>query len=74
MQKSILVGASAIALGLVASSSAFAGGITKVSMADNKALVQPRLVVSSASQVNDPQFKVGASAYSGVGGLIINTD
>ncbi|MEA3539966.1 MAG: trypsin-like serine protease [Pseudomonadota bacterium] len=74
MQKSILVGASAIALGLVASSSALAGGITKVSMADNKALLQPKLVVSSAGQVNDPQFKVGASAYSGVGGLIMNTD
>lgn len=74
MKKSSLAGPCAIALGLIASSSALAGGITKISLADNKALLQPKLVVSSLSQVNDPQFKVGASAYSGVGGLIMNTD
>lgn len=34
---------------------------------------QPKIIVPTADDVNDPFFKVGADVYSGVGGLVLNT-
>jgi Trypsin/PEP-CTERM motif len=71
MKKSIVLGASALALGLSAGSASAA--VSKVSLGANSHLVQEKLVVSGLGQVNDPQFKIGADKYSGVGGLIMNS-
>lgn len=74
MKTSLFVGASVAVISIVASATASAGTFSKVALGDNRDLVQEKLVVHSLGQVNDPQFKVGASQYSGVGGLIINSD
>jgi hypothetical protein len=71
MNRSILLGVSAAVL---ASAAASAAPVTGLSLGANRDLVQEKLVVASLPQVTDPTFKVGASPYSGVGGLIINTD
>lgn len=74
MKKSLILGASTALVSLCAASAASAGTYNKVSLDQNRGQVQEKLVVSSAAQVNDPQFKVGADKHTGVGGLIINTD
>lgn len=45
-----------------------------LSLNDNKSLIQDKLVVATAADINNPYFRVPATAYSGAAGLIINTD
>jgi hypothetical protein len=71
MKNNLLAAASLAAFATLASA-ASASPITP--LAFDPALAQSKLVVHSADQINDPQFVQGASNFSGVGGLIINTD
>jgi hypothetical protein len=75
--KTLLLGATALAVMTVSANArtltldASAGA--KASLSAQALKPQKNLIVPFASDINDSYFRVGASAYSGVGGMIMNT-
>ena len=72
VSRAAIVAAAGSCIALVGS--AQSANAAALSLDANRSLVQERLVVPTAADINDPYFRVGASAWTGTAGLIINTN